>query len=352
MQSTSEALLQEKVAELEREVAARRAEADSLRASADASEVRAAEADAIVAIARPSVRHVAERLEFADKLLQEICCNVSESGFGFSVLEFSPRAEARIRFLVQQLLDNFCNALEFEPNQLLAQSISVQQDLDVSLKKLFDCENALQNAAKEIALCHINIGNRLVENEKAQQQIILLQGSLANLDRRCLDLNSEIIAAKSEVYAERQARIAIEHELFEIQGQLHHFSQIFSPEVQSAREELKRTRAALVSNIAEISTLTKEISSNRELLLDREQRISAVVVALESARAELAFVQSVDHSKMHELNGQIEALQRDSLSANMLAEANFKTGVRVAELEHQLDQALQSLRTAYSCVFV
>jgi hypothetical protein len=55
---------------------------------------------------------------------------------------------------------------------------------------------------------------------------------------------------------------------------------------------------------------------------------------------------------MHELNGQIEALKRDSLSAKMLAEANFKTGVRVAELERQLDQALESLRTAYSCVFV
>ena len=227
--------------------------------------------------------------------------------------------------------------------QLQADALSAPQEVARVAKELFESENALQTSAVEIARCHNEIAERHSELEKAQAKIALLQQELADSNRLCSLLTNEAGLAKADVHSEYHARLSTEHQLFEVQDQLQQFSQLFASEVRSAREELSRTSAGLASSDAEVLKLQQEMTRNRELLMDREKQLYVALEELKDAHSQLSSVKSLHQTEIYELNCKIEALQRDTLSAKTLAESNYKSGVRIAELEEQLERVLRTL---------
>ena len=139
----------------------------------------------------------------------------------------------------------------------------------------------------------------------------MIQSELAHSDRRCVDLASEVSVANAKLSSVQQLLSSTQSELSEVRNQFHQYSHMFSSEIQCARQELSRTRAALVSSDTDACKPQPEI-----------------------AQAELVSVQAVHRSEVQELRCQIETLQRDVFSAMNLAELNYKSGVRVVELEN------------------
>jgi hypothetical protein len=106
---------------------------------------------------------------------------------------------------------------------------------------------------------------------------------------------------------------------------------------------LSRTSAGLALSDAEVLKLQQEMTRNRELLFDREKQLYVALEELKDAHLQLSSIKSLQQTEVYLLNCKIEALQRDTLSAKTLAESNYKSGVRIAELEEQLERVLRTL---------
>jgi chromosome segregation ATPase len=295
-------------------------------------------------IANEAAQEVWGRLESTDNLLQLLASRASESESLLSSLESVNVTEIRARSIAEQELVNA--RVRYE--SLQSDSLFAQQELGRITKELCDSENALQSSAVEIARCHNEIAERQSQVDIAQSKVVSLQQELAHSDRRCLDLFNEVTVTKAKLRAEQEARSSTESELVEVQNHLHKFSLLFASEIQCARQELGETRAALLLSGADAHKLQTEIASNHEKMLLYETNLSAAGGGLQRAQSELVSAKSFHRFAVDELNSQIEVMQRDALSAKNLAELNYQSGVRVIELEHQLNQALRTLRLTES----
>jgi hypothetical protein len=363
-----ETLLIAEVTDHERQLLARHSEAEVLQLKLDASEakrilseVRLSECEADlrlklqisqdqclelrkeIEISNEAAQQVWARLEYTDTLLQLLATRASESESNLSALESVNSSEMLARFNAEQELLHTRFQYEEHFKQLQADALSAPQEVARVAKELFESENALQTSAVEIARCHNEIAERHSELERAQAKIVLLQQELADSNRLCSLLTNEAGLAKADVHSEYHARLSTERQLFEVQDQLQQFSQLFASEVRCAREGLCRTSAALASSDAEVLKLHQEMTRNRESLMDREKQLYVALEELKDAHSQLSSVKSLHQTEIYELNCKIEALQRDTLSAKTLAESNYKSGVRIAELEEQLERVLRTL---------
>jgi chromosome segregation ATPase len=305
-----------------------------------------------VAFANEATQQIMARLEHTDGLFELLAARTSASESAVAALEAVNLSEMRARSYAEQELFNVQARCEEECKQLRAVAMAdttAQRELARVSKELIDCEIALQKASVEIASCHNEISARRTECENTTSEMKSLQQQQEDFCRHLKHLESELAAAKSLLQEEKEARLNAQFELSEVQDELHQFRQLCSSEVNCVRQALDSARMALASNDSIVTALQRDVINYRETLMQREKsfsgQISTTLVELEAVQAELITVKSAHQSEAHELQCQIEALKRDSFH---LAELNYKSGVRVMELQDQLGQALSSLRMTES----
>jgi len=201
----------------------------------------------------------------------------------------------------------------------------------------------LQVAEAKCTQLELQVAGKRAEVQGLRASLFAAQAEAALSAARVAEMEARVVTIQAVAEAEKRARL-------DIHDELHQFSQLCVAEVQSAREELISTRTALASNDADTHELEREVSRYRALLLHQEETftglLSPALLALEGAQQELSSVRSLHQSEIFDLNRRIEVLQCDA--AQSLAELNYESGLRVAELEERLEQALRTLKTTES----